>query len=131
MKKINIILSLLLVAGLTLGGCSQKANSENYDAMIANVEAGNWSDAMKDYNFNKEEMTSFEDAQAIYYYAQANNQYSMLINSDSKQNKLDAFSNDLDLIAEDYSGKFAEEIKEFKEKLATELKDVEAMPATE
>lgn len=130
MKKsfTKVLLCFVLLVGLTMGGCSDKGNTEVYNELLAQVEAKKWDEAMKVYNFNKEDMSKFDDADEIYAYAQANFQYDSLINVEGKNNKLDAFKNNLSEVSDDYSGKFAEEIKAFKAKLEAEIVEVEALP---
>lgn len=130
MKKsfTKVLLSFVLLVGLTMGGCSSKGNTEVYNELIAQVDAKKWDAAMKVYNFNKDDMSAFDDADEIYAYAQANFQYESLIDIEGKNNKLDAFKNNLSEVKDDYSGKYAEEIKAFKAKLEKEIVEVEALP---
>ena len=48
-----------------------------------------------------------------------------MINTDSIDNQMDAFTNELDTIADDYSGEFAEDIKDFKAELEAKLPEVQ------
>ena len=121
-----------LMLSLVLFGCSNttegSGNSqadELYSQMITYVEEGNFSEALKTYNFNKEDLQDYKDAEAIHIYAQARFQYDSLINTDSIDNQMDAFTNELDLIADDYSGELADEIKAFKAELAEKKPAVE------
>lgn len=119
-----------MVLTLVLYGCQSQPSGntkadEIYGQMITYVEEGNFSEALKAYNFNKEDLKDYKDSEAIHTYAQARFQYDALINSDSIENQMDAFTNELDTIADDYSGEFAEEIKNFKAELAEKLPEVQ------
>lgn len=127
LKKVAAALALTL----TLCGCQSQPSSSNtkadeiYEQMITYVEEGNFSEALKAYNFNKEDIKGYKDSEAIHAYAQARFQYDALINSESIENQMDAFTNELDTIADDYSGEFAEDIKNFKAELAEKLPEVQ------
>lgn len=128
-KKLLSKVAAALVLTLALYGCQSQSSSnskadELYTQMITYVEEGNFSDALKTYNFNKQDLQDYKDSEAIHTYAQARFQYDSLINTDSIDNQMDAFSNEMDTIADDYSGEFAEEIKEFKAELETKFEEV-------
>lgn len=128
-RKFNRMISAAALCSLlALTGCSAKetesASDALYTQLITNINEGNYTEAAKTYNFNKEDLKGFKDADALYYYAQAKFTYETLIEVPGFNNQMDAFKNDLNLIPEDYSGEMAEEIKEFKAFLAEDQQRV-------
>ena len=129
-KNIFKKVAAAMVLTLALYGCQSQPSGntkadELYEQMITYVEEGNFSEALKTYNFNKEDLRDYKDSEAIHTYAQARFQYDSLINTDSIDNQMDAFTNELDRIADDYSGEFAEDIKDFKAELEAKLPEVQ------
>ena len=70
-KNIFKKVAAAMVLTLALYGCQSQPSGntkadELYEQMITYVEEGNFSEALKTYNFNKEDLRDYKDSEAIH-----------------------------------------------------------------